>query len=161
MIKKILSCNFIILFFVVLLAACGESAFDESSTKADSSAKESNRLPVATGSIEAAVEVDLVPDPSCIPEIYIFKGDVEPHDIRENMSNLVAVAEAVSESDSPYFEYSIGLLEAGVYTAAPTCQASEDDPIEEDPIFFFGKMVIEVRQGEAALADFIKRRDAE
>jgi len=159
--KKIFFYNFIILIFVVLFAACGESAFDESSTKDASSAKESDRLPVETGSIEAAVEVDLVPDPSCIPAIYIFKGDVEPHDIRENISNLVAVAEAVSEPDSPYFEYSIGPLEAGVYTAAPTCQASEDDPIVEDPILFFGKMVLEVRQGEAALADFIKRRDAE
>lgn len=109
------------------------------------------------GKIDVAMDKDFPPDPLCVPVVYIFKGNVEPHDMRENMGSLVTVSEAVGSLSSSYFEYSIGRLEADSYTAAPTCQAHEDDPSAVDEIYFLAKTVVDVEPGRVSSADFMQK----
>jgi hypothetical protein len=52
------------------------------------------------------------------------------------------------------FEYHVGWLPAGSYTAALTCQAADDDPETDDSLSFLSQANVELDEGESETVDF-------
>ena len=117
------------------------------------------------GTLSGSVEASLVMDMSCTNDlnadtgnaVYVFSGsDVVPDDIDDVDPNPVATA-AVSQDQAGQYRYEL-LLSPGVYTAAFTCQASDDHADVDDsilmPIAFVQRTNVTVVNGGTVILDF-------
>ena len=91
---------------------------------------------VDVGSIAGTVSADWAADADCAPAVYVYEG----HDAdtgSEGSENAPVTSALVALNDeSGEFEYTVGFLLEGDYTAAFTCEADQDDPEEASPISF-------------------------
>lgn len=94
------------------------------------------------GTIRGSVSGSLLADSSCTADpvsgegaaVYLYSGlDVPPDDVDNNPAEPLTSALLTPRNDgSNLFDYEIGFLLAGSYTAAFTCNAISDDPDTDD-----------------------------
>jgi len=106
------------------------------------------------GHISGIVGPVALSDASCAGRsdyaVYVFAGDnVIPDDVDGIDAEPVTTA-LLSNSN----EYAVGFLNKGVYTLAFTCQASDDNSEEDDPINFIVTDVVAVAAGTTTRHDF-------
>jgi hypothetical protein len=93
-------------------------------------------------------------DDNCIGTdyaVYAFSGaGVIADDIDPTEPNPIATALVSSDT----YEYAIGFLDAGAYTLAFTCQATDDDVEADDAISFIGSSDVTVNVGEETVHNF-------
>lgn len=106
----------------------------------------------SAGAIFGVVDDDLV-DAGCAPAIYVYEGrNRVPGDA--GGANEPYNSGLVTETASGNWEYSVGALSPGDYTAALTCEADLDHPETDDGIDFAEQQNVTVSPGEATNADF-------
>jgi hypothetical protein len=93
----------------------------------------------------------------CSPAIYLFADeDAEPNDIGSN-ADIVASAKVDVSSVSGDFDYQIAFLDAGNYTVAFTCDASDDDPRTDEVasiVAFSASVNVVLAAGETSTVNF-------
>ncbi len=108
----------------------------------------------AVGSIEGSVSSTLI-DGECAPVVYLFAGPgVAPDDEDENTPNPVTSAIPVLNTNTGSFDYTIGFVLEGNYTASFSCDGELDDPATDDAMTFVGTQDVSVTPGESATVDF-------
>jgi len=106
------------------------------------------------GHIKGNVGAVSLNDVSCPAQqsnsVYVFTGEnITPDDIDGLDAEPVSTA-LLSDT----FNYSVGFLDAGVYTIAFTCQANDDDIEADDVINFIGTSNVTVTAGSTTTFDF-------
>jgi len=108
------------------------------------------------GHLAGTVAVD-----NCEPAIYVYLGDnalpgdiCEGNDCSEDVDRPLTTTLANYNELGQIWEYKIGFLPAGSYTAAVTCDALADDPDQDDEIEFIDQQNVEIFAGETTVADF-------
>jgi len=117
----------------------------------------------AFGTLRGTVDFALVDDDSCSNNltddtgnaVYIYQGEVaDPVDIRGADTDPL-VTSTVSIGTDDVYRYEVSYLSVGEYSAAFTCQASDDEPEAENDIAFpvvaTGVMIV---NGETTMLDF-------
>ena len=96
------------------------------------------------GTLNGTVDLALLEDATCTNDlvedtgnaVYLYTGEVtEPQDIRGADTDPVATATVSKDTDEIY-RYEVSYLSVGEYTAALTCQASDDEVETEETIDF-------------------------
>jgi hypothetical protein len=109
----------------------------------------------AYGTLTGTVSDLLVNDESCTNDpamgtgsaVYLYNGVVEvPGDIGDAVSETFTTATA-SQDESGTYVFEINFLSVGEYTAAFTCQASDDDPAIDDDIVFSAPQTLMIDDG--------------
>jgi hypothetical protein len=116
------------------------------------------------GSLTGTVAEALVMDESCTNDlvedtgnaVYLYEGAVDaPLDIRGAETDPVATA-TVSKNADGIYGFRISYLSIGEYTAAFTCQASDDDPeIENEVAFGASDTAVTIVDGQTANVEFL------
>jgi len=116
------------------------------------------------GSLTGTVAEALVMDESCTNDlvedtgnaVYLYEGAVDaPLDIRGAETDPVATA-TVSKNADGIYGFGISYLSIGDYTAAFTCQASDDDPeIENEIAFGASDTAVTIVDGQTANVEFL------
>ena len=107
-----------------------------------------------TGSVSGTVGNTLVAS-ECSPVVYLFAGaDTTPDDEDANAPNPITSAIPALNANTGNFDYEIGFVLAGNYTATFSCDAELDDPATDDAMAFSGMQNVTVVAGAAAIADF-------
>ena len=106
------------------------------------------------GHITGLVGATTLNDASCPAQqsnsVYVFTGEnITPDDIDGMDAEPVSTA-LLSDT----FNYSVGFLDAGVYTVAFTCQANDDDIETDDVINFIGTGNVTVTAGATTPFNF-------
>ena len=86
----------------------------------------------------------------CSPAVYVFSGSGATVDDVGSTHPPVASAIVVKSSR----QYTAAFLDAGTYTASLTCEASDDDPITDDPIDFVQSKNFTVTAGNTTTVNF-------
>jgi hypothetical protein len=98
----------------------------------------------AYGTLNGTVSDLLITDESCTNDpalgtgsaVYIYNGAIDvPGDIGD-AENEPFITATVSQNESGIYVFEVNFLSTGDYTAAFTCQASDDDPAVDDDIVF-------------------------
>lgn len=116
------------------------------------------------GTLTGMVADSLATDESCTNgdlhdtgnAVYLYAGEVtDPLDIRGADTDPVVTA-TVSQDDAGVYVFEINYLSVGEYTAAFTCQGSDDDPELENEITF-GAVVtgVMINDGETGNIEFV------
>ncbi len=88
--------------------------------------------------ITGTVSNSLATASGCTPTVYVYQGsNVTPDDIG-SATPPVSTAKVILDNATGNYKYTAAFLEAGDYTVAYTCQATEDDPETDDNIAFTG-----------------------
>lgn len=95
------------------------------------------------GSIQGIVEMSALTDKDCTdadPDtgnaVYLYEGlNADPDDIGSAGEPVASAIPALNNASGEY-EYTLGFIAPGRYTAAFTCQATLDDPDADDDIEF-------------------------
>ena len=86
--------------------------------------------------------------------VYLYNGVVDvPGDIGDAVTEPFATATVSQNVDGVYI-YEVNFLSVGEYTAAFTCQASDDDPVVDDDIAFSAPQTLMIDDGVTAVIDF-------
>jgi hypothetical protein len=102
------------------------------------------------GSVAGEVAPAEVSDPNCVPAVYVYAGSgVTPGDVGGGGAQPVNTGR-VGAGPS----YRVGLLPAGSYTAALTCQANLDEPEGPDAMTFIAQHNVTVVAGVETRQDF-------
>lgn len=117
----------------------------------------------AFGTLAGSVGLAFLEDVSCTNDlvaglgnaVYIYSGEVaDPADISGTETDPLVTATVSLGADDVY-RYEVNYLSVGVYTAALTCQASDDDPeATNDIVFAASATMVEVVNGETTTLDF-------
>ena len=87
--------------------------------------------------------------------VYVYQGtDVEPDDVGGSGPQPVSSGLVTMDSSTGEFGFEVGFLLEGSYTVALTCQASDDDPEQDDDIVFSETQNAEVQAGETTTVTF-------
>ena len=79
--------------------------------------------------------------------VYLFSGrNVTPDDIDGQGVEPYATTAVVLDGNG--FTYRFRFIEAGTYTAALVCDATEDDPLTDDELTFRATTTVEITEGE-------------
>lgn len=115
------------------------------------------------GTLSGNVDLALLENDTCTNDlvadtgnaVYIYDGEVtEPLDIRSMDTDPVVTATVSKASDETY-RYEVPYLSVGEYTAALTCQASDDEAETEEPIAFLVVTTgVMISNGETTVVDF-------
>lgn len=114
------------------------------------------------GHVEGTTTLAQLSDASCTNDldadtgsaVYVYSGfDVTPDDVGSNSPQPVSSG-TVRMDESGTFGFSVGYLLEGQYTAALTCQASDDDPQSDDDIAFVETVNFEVAAGQTTIVNF-------
>ncbi|MBI5017229.1 MAG: DUF4382 domain-containing protein [Deltaproteobacteria bacterium] len=108
------------------------------------------------GTISGTVDDALLNSPSCTGgyAVYVYAGaGVSPGDLGGPGAQPVTTA-PVLPSEGGQHGYRAAFLEAGPYTVAFTCQASNDDPTANDAIDFTGPSTVTVSTDGHTVLDF-------
>lgn len=114
------------------------------------------------GTLTGTVAGALVTDESCTNDlaldtgnaVYLYNGAVDvPGDIGDAVTEPFATA-TVSQNVDGVYVYEVNFLSVGEYTAAFTCQASDDDPVVDDDIAFSAPQTRMIDDGVTAVIDF-------
>jgi hypothetical protein len=109
----------------------------------------------AYGTLTGTVSDLLVTDESCTNDpametgsaVYLYNGVVDvPGDIGDAINDPFTTA-TVSQNESGINTFEINFLSTGEYTAAFTCQASDDDPAVDDDIVFASTQTLTIEDG--------------
>lgn len=113
-----------------------------------------------TGTLEGVVREDLISHPSCDERfdadqgnaVYIFGGNGAVfQDLQGNAGDPLATGIVERNISTDAFEFVIGFLPQGNYTAVFTCDAEIDNPELEDKLLFFSDAVdVEVKASEVS-----------
>lgn len=99
---------------------------------------------VAHGTLRGTVSEALVTDPDCTNDlaaqrgsaVYVYTGMTDsPGDINDATSDPLVTA-AVTQDEAGVYRYEVNFLSLGDYSAAFTCQASDDGADTDDEIAF-------------------------
>jgi len=112
-----------------------------------------------SGEVDATLISELGGVEGCA--VYVYEGDdISPHDIYvpenaavpNDQNNPVATANV----DAVTFEYTVGFLVAGNYTAALTCDAEEDDVlVQNQNLLFHGVENVVIESGQTTTHSFV------
>lgn len=119
------------------------------------------------GTLNGSVAQDLLDDPeNCSNDlaadtgnaVYIYNGAVAaPGDIAD-AENEPMITATVTQNEAGDYTYEVNFLSTGEYTAAFTCQASDDDPdvdeMDEDQIAFTEPQTFMIDDGMVTTIDF-------
>ena len=114
------------------------------------------------GTLTGTVAEALVTDESCTNDlaldtgnaVYLYNGVVEvPGDIGDAAIEPFITA-TVSQNEDGAYVYEVSFLSVGEYTAAFTCQASDDDPVVDDDIEFSAPQTLMIDDGATTVVDF-------
>lgn len=106
------------------------------------------------GNISGTVSHALV-DSECSPVVYLFAGANEtPDDEDANAPNAITSAIPAMNANTGNFDYEIGFVAEGEYTASFSCDGDLDEPDTDDAITFTGMQNVSVTVGEMSVADF-------
>ncbi|MEQ9563131.1 MAG: DUF4382 domain-containing protein [Woeseiaceae bacterium] len=114
------------------------------------------------GTLSGSVDAGLVNDADCSNDlvldtgnaVYLYSGMTDsPGDIGDATSEPLVTATVSQNTDGTY-GYSIKYLPVGEYTAAFTCQASDDAPEVDDDIAFSAPQSLTINDGETTVVDF-------
>lgn len=105
------------------------------------------------GSIAGTVDDAIASASDCSPAVYVFEGSDATVD-DEGSDNAPVTSASVEMNDSGVFEYEVGFLTAGDYTAALTCDADADDPEADDDIAFEAQQNATVEADSTTAVDF-------
>lgn len=115
------------------------------------------------GTLSGTVDLVLLEDATCTNDlvadsgnaVYVYNGEVtEPLDIRGLDTDPVATA-TVSKGTDEIYRYEVSYLSVGEYTAALTCQASDDEVEIEEPIEFLVITTgVDIANGETTIVNF-------
>jgi len=114
------------------------------------------------GTLKGTVAEGLVIDESCANDlamdtgnaVYIYSGMVEvPGDIGDALTEPFLTA-TVSQNTDGIYVYQVDFLSVGEYTAAFTCQASDDFPEVDDDIVFSAPQTRTIEDGMTTTIDF-------
>lgn len=104
------------------------------------------------GAVAGTVSPDAVPD-GCVPAVYAWAGsDVTPDDVGGTFPPLNTGRVRLDTGGT--YRFRIGLLPAGAYTVALTCEAGKDQPDSDDAIAFGPARNLSVRARQDTDADF-------
>ncbi len=116
------------------------------------------------GTLSGTVDTALIEDENCSNDlladtgnaVYVYAGDVSvPQDISDQDSDPVATATVRMAADGTY-HYEVSFLSVGEYTAAFTCQASDDEPDTVQTIEFPAVVnAVMISNGETTSVDFV------
>lgn len=110
---------------------------------------------VASGTLTGTVSEALVTDITCSNDlaeqtgnaVYVYQGMIDtPGDIGD-ATNEPFVTVAVEQDDAGAYRFELNFLSVGDYTAAFTCQASDDDPETDDDIAFSAPQGFTIESG--------------
>lgn len=86
--------------------------------------------------------------------VYIYSGSgITADDIDGDSGDPVTTARLIDEGGGNY-HYRSALLAPGEYSVAATCNADQDDPLDDDPIAFIGAGSATVLAGSGTLVNF-------
>ncbi|MDH5447130.1 MAG: hypothetical protein OEY52_16395 [Gammaproteobacteria bacterium] len=105
-----------------------------------------------TGNLRGAVDSSHI-DRNGKNAIYVFSGNVTPDDIDGDAGDPVAVVEVEQQNGGCGWNYNLPALAPGEYTIAFTNQADTDNELQDDPVSFVGKKILDVAIG-LNIADF-------
>lgn len=104
------------------------------------------------GAITGSVAPDEVPG-GCVPAVYAWTGNnVTPDDAGGTVPPVNSGRVLLDTGGE--FRYRIGVLPAGAYTLALTCEADQDRPDADDDIAFGPARNLSVRAGQDAVSNF-------
>jgi hypothetical protein len=85
--------------------------------------------------------------------VYVFEGaGVTPDDVDGIDPDPIATANV--DWAAADYEYTVAFLEAGIYTAAFTCDAGLDDPALNDALSFVGTTTVTITAGQTTVQHF-------
>ena len=114
------------------------------------------------GTLSGTVAVALVMDTSCSNDlaaqtgnaVYIYSGmTVTPGDIGDADNDPFMTA-TVTQDGAGTYTYEVNYLSVGDYTAAFTCQASDDDSVADDNIVFSAPQSFVIEDGVTTAVNF-------
>ena len=115
------------------------------------------------GTLNGTVELALLEDASCTNDlvadtgnaVYLYADEVtEPSDIRSLDTDPVATA-TVSKGTDEIYRYEVSYLSVGEYTAALTCQSSDDEVETDETIEFLVVITgVVISNGETTEVNF-------
>jgi hypothetical protein len=101
------------------------------------------------GQLTGSVDSNLI-DPTGVPQVYVFRGSVTPHDKNGSASDPAYVADVVQDANACTFHYSLPTLAAGTYTVAFTSESQKDQASATDNIPFTGTTTVTVASSPVA-----------
>ncbi|MCP1727159.1 hypothetical protein J2T60_001124 [Natronospira proteinivora] len=106
------------------------------------------------GTLQGRVRDDWANLDECTPAVYLYEGH-EAETGSEGSENppLTSALVSLNTSNGDY-RYSFGFLPPGEYTAAFTCDAGWDNPIEDNDIEFLMSLDVEIEEDESTEAHF-------
>lgn len=116
----------------------------------------------AYGTLRGTVAEALVTDENCTNDlaldtgnaVYLYNGVVDvPGDIGDAVVEPFATA-TVNQNEAGAYVYEVNFLSVGEYTAAFSCQASDDDPEVDDDIAFSAPQILMIDDGVTTVIDF-------
>lgn len=108
------------------------------------------------GAIRGGVDASLLSN-DCDPAIYAFTGsNATPGDIDAVSTGPVSTSAVVASSGENDFVYALEFLNAGNYTLALTCKASDEDPARSDDLDFVAINRATVEAGEVTTKDIVE-----
>ncbi|HEX6930269.1 MAG TPA: DUF4382 domain-containing protein [Gammaproteobacteria bacterium] len=91
----------------------------------------------------------------CAPVVYLFAGsDATPDDEDDVSPNPITSAIPAMNANTGDFDYEIGFILEGDYTASFSCDGDLDEPDTDDAMTFTGTRNVTVTVGETGIADF-------
>ncbi len=107
-----------------------------------------------TGGLSGTVDANLI-DANCSPAVYVFEGSgTTPDDVDGDDGDPLTSGLVELNNSTGQFEYNIGFLNPGDYTAAFTCEADLDEPDADDVIVFPVSRDVSIEAGVITQADF-------
>ncbi|MGH8481277.1 MAG: DUF4382 domain-containing protein [Nevskiaceae bacterium] len=108
------------------------------------------RVGAIAGTVDAALVVE-----GCAPAVYVFTGSgVTPDDVDGAAPEPVSSAMPELNVDTGNYDYTIGFLAEGAYTATFTCDADDDNPETDDTLAFSGTQDATVVADQTTTVDF-------
>jgi hypothetical protein len=119
------------------------------------------------GHLAGTVLEEIAGAETCSPAVYVYDGhDATPGDVCTDCENgeaengdevvdrpLTTTLVQFDDQDMVW-EYEVGFLLAGPYTAALTCDSAADDPETDDTLVFVDQRNVDIVAGETAIMDF-------
>ncbi len=115
-----------------------------------------------TNSISGTVDADLIVSETCSNgdnddignAVYVFGEGATVQDIQGNDADPLTTATVSYDSDSGTYRFTVAFLAYGSYHLAFTCNASKDDPEQEDDLGFTDPIDVTVDAGDTPPVSF-------
>ncbi len=107
------------------------------------------------GHLFGTVPTSQASDSNCSGAVYLFAGhNASPNDEGSASPNPVSTAQIKLNGASGQYEYEIGFIDRGSYTAAFTCDADNDNPAIDDVIVFLDSANVTIEPGQTSTYHF-------